>query len=148
MATPIEILSALPPDRLRVLVDAAPRKVREELFRSAGIKTKSSTYSLRSGDKSARYDRLKEKLQAGEVRSTEAADEVIRSYLGQRPALLGHALDHFEVPHREGFTDQELDFMAELKPQQVAALRKHLAEQGHDEADIELYCRYMSVPEV
>jgi hypothetical protein len=146
VATPIEILSELPPERLRAMVDAAPRKVREELFRSAGIKTKSSTYSLRGGDKAARYERLKERLQAGEVRSTEAADEVIRSYLGQRPTLLGHALDHFEVPHQDGFTDRDLDFMAELKPAQAEALRARLQAQGHDEADIHLYCRYMNVP--
>ena len=146
VATPIEILADLSAERLRDVVEAAPRKVREELFRSAGIKTKSSTYSLRGGDKSARYARLKERLGGGDGPSAEAADEVVRSYLGQRSALLGHALDHFDVPHQQGFTDQDLDFLTELSPQRARELREALAQAGHEAGDVELYCRYMGVP--
>jgi hypothetical protein len=147
VATPIEILAALPPERLRVLVDAAPRRVREELFRSAGIRTKSSTYSLRGNDKAARYGRLKVELEAGTVASGDAAEEVIRSYLGQQSTLLGDALDHFEVPHRDGFTDEDLDFMEKLGPREVEAFRSDLRDRGHADADIELYCQYMKVPQ-
>lgn len=146
MATPIEILAALSPERLRLLVEAAPRKIREELFRRAGIKSKSSTYSLRGGDKTARYGRLKEKLETGGVASTDAPEEVIRSYLGQQSSLLADALDHFDVPHRDGFTDEDLDFMQSLEPRKVKAFWDDLRARGHEDADIELYCRYMNVP--
>lgn len=148
MSNATEILGQLSLERFRTLVEASPRKVREELFRSAGVRSKSSTYSLKSASKAARFEQLKGKLAAGEVQGVEAAEEVIRSYLGQRASLLADALDYFEVAHQNGFTDQDLDFMAKLEPSRVQAFWSHLEGRGHEAEDIDLYCRYMDVRRV
>lgn len=146
MASASEILGALSVERLREVVEAAPRKAREELFRKAGIRAKGSAFSLRSQDKAERMARLKAKLEQGAV-EVDAAEEVLRSYLGQRPELLGDALDHFEVPHQQGMTDADLDFMEKLAPNRVQAFWRFLQGRGHADADIELYARYMQMPE-
>lgn len=145
MATAPEIIRDMGPDRLRALIDEAPRKIREELFRSAGIRTKGSAFSLKEQGKQARVDKLVAALGQGKEPSFEACEELIRNYLARRPELLGDALDFFEVPHQGGMTDAEIGFMEELAADRVQALRRDL-ESRHDAADVGLYLKYMKVP--
>ncbi len=144
MASPVDILRSLPLDRLKELVEAAPRKVREELFRSVGIRTKSSSFSLKAAQKTARIERLASVLQQGTEPSGDAAEEVIRHHLAQHSSLLGDALDQFDVPHNNGMTDHDLGFFQDLEPARAAALRAEL-EKRHDPADVDLYLRYVGV---
>jgi hypothetical protein len=128
--SPHDILGSASAERLQAIVEAAPRKVREELFRKAGIKAKSSAFSLKNTGKAARFERLKAKLEAGEVGPTDATEEAIRSFLTQRATLLADALDHFEVKHNHGMTDEDLSFLHDLSPKQVRSLWSHLEARG------------------
>lgn len=139
----LETLKKLDPERMDALLKAAPRKVREELYRRLGIKAKSSAFSLRS--KSAeKGDRVLAQLNAGKDPGGEVLEELVRSYLFGRRELLAAALDHLEIRHSEGLTDQDLDFLQELNREQVGALEAALA--GHDPVDVSLYLDLMRVP--
>ncbi|NJK89139.1 MAG: hypothetical protein HC923_06850 [Myxococcales bacterium] len=127
---------------LKALLEAAPRKLREALFRSAGIRLKTSAYSLRDRSKEQRFDRLRSSLAEGLEVQGEVADELIRNYLGSRPELLGDALDYWKVPHRNGFTDHDMDFVKALSPAEVAQVDAHLSAR-HAPNDVKLYLRYV-----
>lgn len=134
------------PDRFTEVVSASPRKVREELYRRLGLKPKkNSAFALKKAEDDDRSGRLLAAIQNGEAVADEVLEELIRSYLSFRRELLADALDHFEIPHENGLTDQEIDFLSELPKDKATALRKLLLSK-HQPADVDLYFAYMNIP--
>ncbi len=145
MARPFELLLRLPAERFASVLSAAPKKVREELFRRAGIKNKGGAFSLKTSQKTnARINRLYSALASGVLPPDELGEEVIRQYLYHRRDLLAEALDFLGVEHDHGLTDRELDFFADLEAERATQLRAHLLTKN-DEADVDLYLGFMDV---
>jgi hypothetical protein len=146
MPTPSELLRLQTPDRFQTILAASPRKLREEAYRRAGIKAKGGTFSLKSSGKSEeRAQKLHQHLGAGQPIDEQVADEFLRNYLLARRGLLIAALDHLGVPHSDGLTDHDLDFIPELPLERRHALRATLLE-GHPAEDVDLYLAYLNVP--
>lgn len=146
MARPVELLTHLAPEKFGEVVNMAPKKVREELFRRAGVRNRGGAFALRTAQKTeARIRKLYDALQGGTELPDEIAQEVIRNYLYHRRELLADALDFLEVKHDQGLTDVDLDFVAELEADKATALRTRLLER-HEAADVELYLGFMKVP--
>lgn len=145
MPTPLETLIQ-DPDRFQQIVAASPKKFREEIFRRAGIRVKAEAFSLKSQPKNeVRTSKLLAALKEGFDLGEGVVEELIRNYLYTRRTLLADALDHFKVPHDNGLTDADLDFIEKMKPEDGAALKAELAAK-HDPSDVDLYFAFMSIP--
>ncbi len=148
MATGSEILRTIEPELFDALLNASPKKFREEIFRRAGVKNASGggSFALKANGKtSARVKRLRAAMLKGFDLTEEISGEIIRNYLYTRRPLLAEALDFWEVEHDNGLTDAELDFIEELAPERGVHLRD-LLQRNHDEADVDLYMAFMNVP--
>ena len=145
MAKAFELLGRLSPEQFTTVINLCPKKVREELFRRAGIKNRGGAFALKSSQKTeARIRKLHEAMSSGAELPDELGEEVIRQYLYHRRELLSDALDFLEVEHDEGLTEADLDFVEELEPAKGSALRGKLLER-HDEQDIDLYLGFMKI---
>lgn len=134
------------PGRFSEVVGASPRKVREELYRRLGLKPKkTSAFAIKKTDDDDRAEKLLAALQNGAPVADEVLEELIRNYLYIRRELLADALDHFKIPHQNGLTDEEIDFLTELPKDKSAELKKLLLAK-HQPADVELYFAYMNIP--
>ena len=146
MSSPFELLTNLSAEHFTTVVSAAPKKLREELFRRAGIKAKGGTFALKSSQKTeGRIRKAFEALSKGVELPEEIAEEVIRQYLYTRRALLCEALDFLDVPHNEGLTDADLDFLETLPKEKVDELTTSLASD-HPAWEVDLYLRFMKIP--
>lgn len=146
MATGSDILSKLEAEQFGEVLNASPKKFREEIFRRAGVKNKGGAFALKANGKTeVRVKKLRAAILEGFKLEDELADEVIRNYLYTRRPLLAEALDFLEVEHDEGLTDAELDFIQELAPERGTHLRDLLC-RSHAEADVDLYMAFMNVP--
>lgn len=134
------------PDRFSEVVGASPRKIREELYRRLGVKAKkSSAFAIKKSEDDDRAKKLLAAIQNGESVADEVLEELIRNYLYVKRDMLGDALDHFQIPHENGLTDEEIDFLSELPKEKSAELKKLLLAK-HSPADVELYFAYMNIP--
>jgi hypothetical protein len=145
MPTPLEILTQ-DPERFQRIVAASPKKFREEIFRRAGVRVKAEAFSLKTQPKNElRSQKLLAALKEGADLGEGVVEELIRNYLYTRRELLADALDHFKVPHDNGLTDSDLDFIEKLKPEEGAQLRALLAAK-HEASDVDLYLAFMNIP--
>ena len=146
MPTPNEILSRLSEERFEVIMAASPKKLREDLFRRAGVRPKAaSPFALKTQNSGGRSQKLFEAMQSGTELPEELLEELIRNYLYNRRDMLADALDFFEVEHNDGLTDADLEFIESLAADKVAALRTRLSAK-HDDEDIGLYLSFMNFP--
>src|SRR6185295_16171561 len=105
MPNPLELLAQLDTDRFGDVLNASPKKFREELFRRAGIHVKSNAFTIKtSGKNEVRTQKLHAALKNGMDLSQEVAEELIRNYLYTKRSMLADALDHFKFPHDNGLT--------------------------------------------
>ena len=142
-----EILASCSVQSTQAILSANPRRFREEMFRKLGIKAKSGGTGFRLASKGdARASKFLEMLQGEQEIPDEVLAEVVRNYLFQRREMLADALDHLEVSHNDGLTDQELDFVAELETERLAELQEHLRSKGHSTDDISLYLAFLGAP--
>lgn len=146
MPTSIELLRRVPEARFTEIFLASPKKLREEVFRRAGIKNKGGgAFTLNSNAKTeVRTQRLYAALQDTTEVAPEVAAELIRNYLYTRRDLLAEALDFFEVPHDHGLTNDDLDFLADLALEKAQRLEE-LLKRKHDPVDVELYLDFMNI---
>lgn len=146
MLSPIEVLTQLAPDTFAKVVSASPRKFREEIFRRAGVRTKrGASFSLKSNSKNEiRIQKLQRALEDGADVGENLLEELIRNYLYTRRSMLGDALDFFDVPHDDGLTDSELEFLDDLDIDKGKELRDLLLSK-HDDADVDLYLNFMNI---
>lgn len=148
MAIATTLLLEMSKDRFRDVFSVGPKKLREEVFRRAGIKNRNSSFSIATGKKNEiRVAKLFDKLMDGLEMPEEVAEEIIRGYLFTQRSLLGDALDILGVSHDEGLTEEDLDFVAELEPDKAKALFTSLVAK-HSEDDVLLYLRFMNIPVV
>jgi hypothetical protein len=145
MANPNQILRQLDSELFYEVLNASPKKFREELFRRAGIKNKGGAFALTaSGKTEARAKKLRAQLLEGFDLQTELSEEVIRNYLYTRRPLLAEALDFLGVEHDNGLTDNDLEFLAELPPERRTHLRD-LLYRNHAQPDVDLYLAFMDL---
>jgi hypothetical protein len=146
MPNPLELLAQLDSDRFGDVLNASPKKFREELFRHAGITVKSNAFSIKTSAKNEmRTQKLHSALKNGMELKQEVAEELIRNYLYTRRPMLADALDHFKVQHDNGLTDEDLSFIEKLEPEKGKEL-KSLLSSKHDARDIDLYFAFMNIP--
>jgi hypothetical protein len=146
MPTPLEYLNQLDAERFGEILSASPKKFREELFRRAGIKTKSDAFSLKTSNKNeVRIQKLHAAFKEGLNPGDDVVEELIRNYLYTRRPMLAEALDHFKVEHDNGLTDEDLSFIEKLEPEKGRELKKQLAEKYGDK-DVDLYFAFMNIP--
>ncbi len=144
--TAVEILREMNAERFHDVLSASPKIFREELFRRAGIKVKRKVTTLKSRNKNKlRAEKLLASLRDGNEIDGEVLDEVIRNYLYTRRTILIDAMEHFDVPHDEGLTDEDLTFIDELSEDKSTEVRELLAAKHGDE-DVVLYLRFMKFP--
>lgn len=147
MATVRDLLIGQSVERIRHILGASPRRFREEMFNRLGIKSKGAAakgFRL-SAKGDARAQRFLEVLGQQDAVPEDVLAEVVRNYLYSRRELLADALDFFDVEHNQGLTDHDLDFLEDLDEEKLRAVEAHLAEQGHDSEDVELYLRFMKM---
>lgn len=147
MASPNDILRKLDGDHFGEVVNASPKKFREEIFRRAGVKNRGGgAFALKAtGKNNARMKKLRKSMLEGFELEAELAEELIRNYLYTRRTMLAEALDFFEVDHDDGLTDEELDFIQDLPAERGRHLRDLLC-RNHAEGDVDLYLAFMDVP--
>lgn len=147
MADPNDILRKLESDHFAEVISASPKKFREEIFRRAGVKNRGGgAFALKStGKNNARTKKLRATMLGGFELEGELGAELIRNYLYTRRPLLAEALDFLGVDHDEGLTDEDLDFLTELKPEKGQQLRDLLC-RNHEDADVDLYVAFMDIP--
>jgi hypothetical protein len=146
MPTPHELIAQLEPDRFQEILAASPKKFREEVFRRAGIRTKTGAFSLKTEPKNeVRTQKLLTAIRDGLDLGEGVAEELIRNYLYTRRAMLSDALDHFKVSHDNGLTDEDLSFVEKLNPEEGKKLRTELAQKYGDH-DVDLYFAFMNIP--
>ena len=146
MPTVREIVVGQPVERVRQILAASPRRFREEIFRRLGVKQRSAGSSFRlSGSDDGKAKKLVEVLSVRDDAPEDILSELIRNYLYTRRGLLGDALDFFDIEHREGLTDSDLDFLADLESARIVELRSALAQRGHSEEDVDLYVGFMNI---
>lgn len=147
MTTVSELLARQQVERMQEILSASPRKFREEVFRRLGIKAKNAGgggFRL-SAKSESRAQRFQEILVSDRGVPEELLSEIVRNFLYTRRGLLGDALDFFEVEHRDGLTDAELEFLSEVSEEKAIAAERQLLSVGHHEDDVELYLRFMGI---
>ena len=133
-------------NRFQQILAASPKKFRENLYKSAGLSKKTpNTFSLRKRDDSGREAALQEALRSHKL-DPEDAEEMVRNYLYTKRNLLSDALDFLQVPHEDGLTNENLDFIEELVPEKKDALDRHLSA-NHDRGDVDLYLTFLGARE-
>ncbi|HBU46967.1 MAG TPA: hypothetical protein DEB46_01530 [Myxococcales bacterium] len=139
------IIKSMDQDFFQEVLSSCPRKPRETLFARFGIaRNRKKVSTLLPGKDPARAAKLKSALGAVDVEDEQGqqlAEEVLRLYLLKRRQILAHAMDHLEVDHEEGLTEEDVDFAAMSEPDRQA-LRDALAVD-HDPKDVDLYIAYM-----
>ncbi len=146
MPTPQELIAQLDTDRFQQVLAASPKKFREEVFRRAGIRTKSGAFSLKTEPKNeVRTQKLLAAIKEGIDLGEGVAEELIRNYLYTKRAMLSDALDHFKVTHDNGLTDEDLSFVEKLNPEEGKKLKSELASK-YGEPDVDLYFAFMNIP--
>ncbi|MBX2812317.1 MAG: hypothetical protein KTR25_10930 [Myxococcales bacterium] len=146
MANLRSILASYPLDETKSIVSASPRKFREELFKRFGIKSRAAGGGFKlSAKNDARARKFLELLQADIEVPDEVLQELARNYLYLKRSMLADALDHLDVPHQDGLTDRELDFIAKLPGEEIQDLRDSLQSKGHTERDVLLYLCFLGV---
>ena len=145
MANPTQILRHLDAELFNEVINASPKKLREEVFRRAGIKNKGGAFALKSSGKTeVRTKKLRALLLEGVELQSEFSEEMIRNYLYTRRPLLAEALDFLGVEHDNGLTDNELDFLADLPAERRTHLRDLLV-RNHAPSDVDLYLAFMDL---
>lgn len=148
MVWPIDIIADMSTEKFSEIFSVNPRNVREALFSKLGIKAQTRRIGLRAGSKNAErvkalYDLLVK--ESGKV-EIELASELLRNWLFSQRPLLADTLDHFEVKHDNGLTEQEIDFFEDLDREKVDALCQLLLPK-HDKEAVSIYLRFLKVPE-
>ncbi|MBK8010833.1 MAG: hypothetical protein IPK13_05755 [Deltaproteobacteria bacterium] len=146
MVTLTELLGRMAPDRFEELLAASPKKFREEIFRRAGSKKKTSAFSLKTTASDAqRIGKVQEAIRGGSALDAEHIEEIVRNYLYGRRTLLADALDFLGVEHDQGLTETDLDFVGGMPEEKGRALKAAL-EAKHPTQDVELYLSFMGIP--
>lgn len=148
MVWPIDIVADMGNEKFSEIFSVNPRNVREALFSKLGIKAQSRRVGLRVGSKNAErvkilYERLIKQDSKVEL---ELASELLRNWLYTKREMLVDTMEHFEIKHDNGLTEQDIDFIEKLEREKVDELCAVLLPK-HDQEQVSIYLRYLKVPE-
>ncbi len=141
------ILRSLTPEKFAEVLAASPRKARETYFHRHGVRAPQSARVPRPGAKNeARTAELFKVLQSRD--DDQVAEEILRSFLLTKRALLARALDHLGIPHHDGLT--ESDDVAKFEKLSAGDVKKLAAELSAvaPRDEVVMYLKFMGAPDV
>jgi len=143
------ILRELSLEKFAEIFNTCSRQARQAYFHRHAVKAPKKKGGLpKAGAKNeARTVALYEVLR--DVDDDEMADEILRTWLLTKRAMLAAALDHLEVPHEDGITDSE-ELEEKFDGMEVPALQALVDAmiQAAPVDDVGIYLRYMGTPNV
>lgn len=139
-----EIVRSVSTDKFSEIFGASTRKAREAYFHRHGIRKPKKSNRLASlskrGDERALhlYQALLEK------EDEEMVEEVLRTWLLGKRAMLATALDHLGIAHDDGLTesDEVDEAFSKMSPGDLKALYDKLC-QDYPAEDVKVYLRFM-----
>ncbi|MBI5509636.1 MAG: hypothetical protein HY903_12860 [Deltaproteobacteria bacterium] len=143
-----EIIRSLTPEKFNEILSSSSRKARETFFHRHGVKASAAVSRLpRPGAKNEeRAGKLFEILQDAD--DDEMAEEILRSWLLTKRAMLGAALDHLGIAHKDGLTESEdIQKFEKLSTSDIKTLAKKLDGIATKD-EVALYLRFMGAPAV
>jgi hypothetical protein len=142
------ILRALTVEKFSEVLGASPRKSREVYFHRHSVRApQKATRMPKPGAKNElRTQALYEVLQAED--DDQLAEEILRSWLLTKRAMLAGALDHLGIAHKDGLTESdEVSRFEKLDTKATKALLKALEGVAPKE-EVVVYLKFMGVPDV
>lgn len=140
------IVRSLTAEKFAEILEYSPRKAREIYFHRHGIRKgkKSNQLKKRAQAKGERAGALFDLLNHDE--DEEMVEELLRTWLLANRKLLGAALDHLGIDHKDGLTEsEEVKKFEELKGTALEKLRQALTEVANDGLELNAYLRFMGV---
>lgn len=143
-----EVLLSVSPEKFAEIFSASSRKARETYFHRHGVRsTAKATRLPKPGAKTElRIARLFEVLNSEP--DDEMAEEILRTWLLGKRAMLAGALDHLGIENDNGLTESDdINRFEKLSKKDVKTLLEKLAPHAAAE-DVIVYLKFMGVPEV
>ncbi len=141
------ILRSLSPEKFSEVLAASPRKARETYFHRHGVRAPQSGRVPRPGAKNeARTAELYKVLQGRD--DEQLSEEILRSFLLTKRALLAKALDHLGIPHKDGLTESDdVSKFEKLSARDIKSLADELAPVAPRD-EVVMYLKFMGAPDV
>ncbi len=141
------ILRSLSPEKFAEVLAASPRKARETYFHRHGVRAPQSGRVPRPGAKNeARTAELYKVLQGRD--DEQLSEEILRSFLLTKRALLAKALDHLGIPHKDGLTESDdVSKFEKLSARDIKSLADKLADVAPRD-EVVMYLKFMGAPDV
>ncbi|MBN1960521.1 MAG: hypothetical protein JW841_06215 [Deltaproteobacteria bacterium] len=142
------ILRTLSAEKFVEVLSASSRKARETYFHRHNVRAPQSSSRLpKPGAKNeARTAELFRLLQNQD--DDELCEEILRTFLLTKRAMLAKALDHLGIPHQDGLTESEdVSKFEKLSAKDIRALVKVLDEVAPKD-EITIYLKFMGAADV
>lgn len=136
------ILRSLSPEKFAEILSSSGRKAREVYFhrhnirppKTSGIPKVGAKNEFRTG---ALYDVLRQRD------DEELAEEMLRTWLLTKRPLLAAALDHLNIPHKDGLTDSDdVNRIEKLSAKELTGLVAKLRDVAPAD-EIAVYLKFM-----
>lgn len=138
-----DVLRSVTPEKFSEIFSASSRKARETYFHRHGVRGKGGSGFARPGAKTeARIAKLYDVISSG-ADDDEMAEEILRTWLLTKRAMLAAALDHLGIEHQDGLTEsEEVAKFGKLSKKDVAKMLPALEAHGSNE-DAVVYLKFM-----
>ncbi len=138
---PSQLISSIGQDKLEAMLAELPRRAQRAAVKEAGSRKKKGLMVNPAKRKQEEMAALKQAVLAG---GEDAADALIYGWLtSKRWPMLADFLDQFHVRHRQGLTNEDLDFLKNARPSQLkTAVEKLEAKYGKE--DTAIYVHYLA----
>jgi hypothetical protein len=136
------IVRSLSPEKFAEIVGASGRKAKEVYFHRHAIKAPKFGTTLKSRAKNeTRTQKLYEILLS--EKDEQLCEELLRTWLLTKRAMLSAGLDFLKIPHNNGLTESDdADKIADLDPATIQALIQAV-EPVAPNIEVEVWLRYM-----
>jgi len=137
---PSQLINVIGAAKLETMLADLPRRAQRAAVKEAGGKKQKGLMVNPAKRRQEEMAALKQAVLAG---GEDAADALIYGWLtSKRWPMLADFLDQFHVRHRQGLTNDELDFLKTARPTQLkAAVEKLEAKYGKE--DTAIYVHYL-----
>ncbi|HEV8321486.1 MAG TPA: hypothetical protein VG389_07720 [Myxococcota bacterium] len=137
---PSQLIRAIGPQKLEAMLADLPRRAQRAAVKEAGPKKRKG---LMVNPAKRRQEELAQIKQAVIDGGEDAADALFYGWLtSKRWPMLADFLDTFHVKHRQGLTNDDLDFLKNARPSQLqTAVEKIASKYGREDAAI--YVHYL-----
>jgi hypothetical protein len=143
-----EIIRAVTADKFAEIFGASARQARETYFHRHNVRAPKKVSRLpKPGEKNqARIAELYEVLRQND--DDEMVEEVLRSWLLTKRAMLAAALDHLGIPHQDGLTESnDVQKFEKLSAKEIKQLAQKLEAVAPRE-DVAVYLKFMGAAKV